>query len=150
MKTELLKNLGSFFANQKEDPKIQLAYLFGSQADATQGALSDYDVAVLFPNNPLPEAKYRLASELTKMLKTKPVDLVVLNLAPIELRYQRIQERKRETDKISFETFKKQDIHEKQGKSYGQNIEKCMELCKKIIINDTSIEKFYQKITEEI
>ena len=87
MQPKLIKNLGSYFADQKIDPSVQLAYLFGSRADGTQGPSSDYDIAVLFSEKPNSEIKYKIAHKLGALLKTNRVDLVVLNSAPIELCY---------------------------------------------------------------
>ncbi len=86
-KPEFINKLGSFFVNEKKEPYIQLAYLFGSRAGSTEGPISDYDITVLFSKAPLHEATYRMAHKLATLLKTLRVDLVVLNRAPIELRY---------------------------------------------------------------
>lgn len=82
-----IKKLNIFFSNQKDKPVVKLAYLFGSRASSVKGPMSDYDIAVLFPNTPPHEATYRLTHKLVTILKTERVDLVVLNRAPIELRY---------------------------------------------------------------
>jgi predicted nucleotidyltransferase len=81
-----IKRLKTFFSSQKREHSIELAYLFGSRADGTEGPISDYDIAVLFSKVPLPEVTYRMAHNLATLLKTEGVDLVVLNRAPIELR----------------------------------------------------------------
>ncbi|HHU82860.1 MAG TPA: nucleotidyltransferase domain-containing protein [Firmicutes bacterium] len=75
------------------EPGVRFAYLFGSQAKGTAGRLSDIDVAVFFD-----EAAYirgsiygpesELVFKLEKALEAGPVDIVVLNKAPILLRYQ--------------------------------------------------------------
>jgi predicted nucleotidyltransferase len=87
MHTELIKSLGSFFSDLRKDSEIQLAYLFGSQADGTQGPISDYDIAVLFTEKPTSQVKYYIAHKLGTLLKTNRVDLILLNYAPIELSY---------------------------------------------------------------
>ncbi len=75
-------------------PDIRLAYLFGSQAKNTAGVLSDIDVAVFFAETAecakenIYGYEYDLALELEKALEAGPVDLVVLNKAPIFLRFQ--------------------------------------------------------------
>jgi predicted nucleotidyltransferase len=86
MKSQI-KRLHTFFSNQEKKHSIDLAYLFGSQALGTQGPISDYDIAVLFSKTPLSKATYGLAHQLADLLMTDRVDLVVLNAAPIELRY---------------------------------------------------------------
>ncbi len=55
--------------------------------------------------------------------------------APIELRYKRITSRMKETDKVDFETFKRQDDYERFGESSGQNIEAAFQHCSLVIKN---------------
>ena len=69
-------------------------YLFGSTAAGTDTRLSDVDVAVLLPEE-LPKADYlefrlELAAELSQLLRTDAVDLVILNEAPPLLRHRAI------------------------------------------------------------
>jgi len=84
---ESIKSLYSFFSSTETKPRIDLAYVFGSQVAGKKGPISDYDIAVLFsePHQSVP--RYELAHELSQVLKTNQVDLIVLNNAPIELRY---------------------------------------------------------------
>jgi hypothetical protein len=84
MKEAVLHKLNSYCGNM---PDILLAYLFGSRASGKVGKLSDYDIAVFLKGGFHPDLKYRLGSELGKILGTARIDLVVLNNAPIELRY---------------------------------------------------------------
>jgi predicted nucleotidyltransferase len=85
--SEIIKSLHSFFSAAKNKPRIDLAYLFGSRAAGKKGPISDYDIAVLY-SGPHPSIlRHELAHELSTVLKTDQVDLVVLNSAPIELRY---------------------------------------------------------------
>jgi len=84
---ELIKKLHSFFSSAKTKAHIDLAYIFGSRADGEEGPISDYDIAVLYAKPPAPDLRYELALKLKKKLMTDRVDLVVLNDAPIELRY---------------------------------------------------------------
>jgi hypothetical protein len=72
--------------NVKED-LIVLAYLFGSRAGGKIGPLSDYDIAVLYSKTPPPQTTCSMAHDIAIRLRTDRVDLVVLNRAPIELRY---------------------------------------------------------------
>jgi predicted nucleotidyltransferase len=85
--SDLIEKLNTFFSNQKNSSLIKLAYLFGSRAGGKIGPISDYDIAVLFSKAPLPNLRYELEYKLKKALMTDRVDLVVLNYAPIELRY---------------------------------------------------------------
>ena len=74
-------------------PDVRFAYLFGSQVKGTAGVLSDIDVAVFFDEKIYAQGniyglEYELVLKLEKALETGRVDLVVLNKAPIFLRYQ--------------------------------------------------------------
>jgi predicted nucleotidyltransferase len=84
---EIIKNLHSFFSGNKKEHYIDLAYIFGSRASGTEGPISDCDIAVLYSEPNPPSLRYELAHKLTTILKAGQVDLVVLNDAPIELRY---------------------------------------------------------------
>ena len=83
----LIKKLGVLFSCGNNEFSIELAYLFGSYACATEGPVSDYDIAVLFSKTVPPEKTYRIAHKLATLLMTERVDMVALNRAPIELRY---------------------------------------------------------------
>ena len=85
--SQLIDTLAVFFAEKTVSPDIRLAYLFGSRAQGSAGPISDYDVAVLFSNSPHYDLRYKLAYDLNKAVMRNQVDLVVLNSAPIELRY---------------------------------------------------------------
>jgi len=82
-----IKRLKAFFSSQKEKHSIELAYLFGSRAGGTEGPISDYDIAVLYSKMPSAAERYSLAHKLAMLLMTDRVDLVVLNHAPVDLRY---------------------------------------------------------------
>jgi len=84
---EIIKTLNSFFSATKNRPRVDLAYLFGSRAAGVEGPISDFDIAVLYSESQPSILRYELAHELKTVLKTDLVDLVVLNNAPIELRY---------------------------------------------------------------
>jgi predicted nucleotidyltransferase len=84
---EIIKNLHSFFCANKTTSRIDLAYIFGSRAAGEEGPMSDFDIAVLFSGTHPSPMRYELSHELKNVLKTDRVDLVVLNKAPIELRY---------------------------------------------------------------
>jgi predicted nucleotidyltransferase len=67
---------------------VVAVYLFGSTARGTDTASSDVDVAVLFERTPdarLNGPRLTLEGELERTLG-RPVDLVVLNTAPVDLR----------------------------------------------------------------
>lgn len=56
--------------------------------------------------------------------------------APVELRYERISSRNKETDHVDFETFKRLDDLESSGESSGQHINAALEKCVLIIQNN--------------
>jgi predicted nucleotidyltransferase len=80
--TSLKARLAAIF----EGRKVVFAYLFGSQAKGNVGPLSDIDIAVCFDET-IPSAEHfdlrlEVLGELTDLLQTDDVDLVVLNEAP--------------------------------------------------------------------
>ena len=78
-------DIKKIFAGEKN---ILLAYIFGSQAIGKTGPLSDYDFAVFLSQKPSFPFKYKLKNKLINILDNKQVDLVILNDAPIELKYK--------------------------------------------------------------
>jgi len=70
-----------------DENNISLAYIFGSQLKGKTGPLSDYDFAIFLSRKPSFQFKYRLKNKLVTILNTGQVDLVILNDAPIELKY---------------------------------------------------------------
>jgi len=90
------------------EPKIILAYLFGSRAQGRVGELSDYDVAILVDGKVADDFRYRFGSRLCKELNTAKVDLIILNSVPIELAYNVISTGKliyqqSVSDRVEFE-----------------------------------------------
>lgn len=91
---------------------IEVVYLFGSQAKNEVKPLSDYDFAVLFDKSASSGERFDLKLELINFLsglfKTGSVDVVDLNSAPINFRYEAIAPRmdiytKSEAVRIDFE-----------------------------------------------
>jgi len=93
-----------------DDPDISAVYLFGSQARGTARAKSDVDLGVLYRRPPAPtlmDQPFELQAELEGALRV-PVDLVVMNTAPVDLVHRILRDGKLllENDKsarISFE-----------------------------------------------
>jgi len=89
MVDEISKKLKYFFEKHEE---IQFAIIFGSLAKGTANVMSDIDIAVMvdprfdkvFPYGYQAE----LTTELMQALKHNDVDVVILNDAPIPLKYQ--------------------------------------------------------------
>ena len=68
--------------------EVRLVYLFGSQVDGEVGPLSDVDLGLLLaPRAPVAAIRSRLAHAFSAVVEDIPVDLVILNRAPIELAY---------------------------------------------------------------
>ncbi|MBI4374179.1 MAG: helix-turn-helix domain-containing protein [Deltaproteobacteria bacterium] len=87
----LLEKLKKFAA--KED-RILLGYLFGSTARGRTRSDSDIDVAFLLKGNPTVEDKISLTSDLTELLSTENIDVVLLNEATPLLRHEIITDGK--------------------------------------------------------
>lgn len=81
-----------------QENNILLACIFGSQLKDKIGPLSDYDFAVFLSQKPSFQFKYKLKNKLLNILNTGQVDLVILNDAPVELKYKVIA-----TGKIIFQ-----------------------------------------------
>jgi len=93
-----LKNkLSILIAMLEEDPDILLAYLFGSHARDEAGPLSDIDIAVLLKpatSKDLFAKKLNLLKELTTLFAGTDIDLVILNEAPLVLKYNILKDSK--------------------------------------------------------
>jgi len=87
--TGIVEKLGRFFEGREE---VQFAILFGSLAKGTANALSDVDVAVMLAPDYKDTTPYgyhaTLTAELMRELERNDVDTVILNRAPIPLKYQ--------------------------------------------------------------
>lgn len=74
-------------------PQVRLVYLFGSHAGGEIGPLSDIDLAMALDRDaPISRLRGELAHRFAEALDAGPVDLIVLNQAPIELAYAVIAE----------------------------------------------------------
>ncbi|ADQ05411.1 DNA polymerase beta domain protein region [Caldicellulosiruptor owensensis OL] len=84
-----IEDLGEFFI--RFGNKVVVAYLFGSFAMGTYTPLSDIDIAILFdkdlPKEIMEELENDIIDGLVKIFKTDEIDLVVLNHAPLSVRY---------------------------------------------------------------
>jgi len=69
-----------------DSPEILVAYLFGSQARETQSPMSDIDVGLLVDKDRTDDSGYGyqagLTADIMSLLRTKAVDVVLLNDAP--------------------------------------------------------------------
>ena len=103
------KKVTEFLDKQK---CVELAYLFGSIAEGKGGKLSDVDLAVFLDVSLSKKEQFNLQlnlmSELTGILKTDRIDLVIMNDAPLTLNYEIIKSNyplvvRDEEQKIDFE-----------------------------------------------
>lgn len=81
----VIKRLQTFF--ERDHPEIVCVYLYGSVARGTPHRDSDIDLAVLYAEAPPPTldgAGFDLGSALEHYMG-QPVDVVVLNRAPVDL-----------------------------------------------------------------
>ncbi len=91
---------------------VNFAYLFGSTVRGDANKLSDVDIAVMLDESlskkDMLNEELNLISELTRVLKSDKIDLVVLNDAPLLLKFNIIKNghvlKSDETKRIAFET----------------------------------------------
>ncbi|KAF5430911.1 hypothetical protein C5S35_04425 [Candidatus Methanophagaceae archaeon] len=90
--TDLYERITDYLNKQE---RVKLAYLFGSVAEGKEGRLSDVDLAVFLDESLSKKQRFnlqlKLISELTSILKTDKIDLVIMNNAPISLNYEIIK-----------------------------------------------------------
>jgi len=81
--------LASYFASLDH---VLLAYIFGSQARGQAGPLSDLDIAVLLDETLDADRSFDMRLEIIggvmDILRIKDIDVVILNQAPLALRYR--------------------------------------------------------------
>jgi predicted nucleotidyltransferase len=84
----IFPKVGEYFCTRSE---IEIGYVFGSYGEHREQPLSDVDLALLFRKEVPPETHFALRLEILKdlfaILKTREVDLVILNEADICLAY---------------------------------------------------------------
>lgn len=83
--------------------------------------------------------------EEVAFLKEKGVVFIGVDAA-IDIRYNRIVKRQRESDFVDFDTFQRQDKRENTGESTGQNIHAALQLCSTIITNNGSYDELVADI----
>lgn len=95
MKRALIPGQNKLMEFLSKQERVKLAYLFGSVARGEAGKLSDVDMAVLLDDSLNKKERFdlqlKLISDMTAILKTDGVDLVVMNDAPIALNYEIIK-----------------------------------------------------------
>ena len=91
----------------------------------------------------------RNPEEVKEFRKRKKFFLIGVE-APIELRYKRIQERKRAEDKLSFEEFKKYEEIENTNSPSSQQLDNCIKLADKVIENGSTLEELHKKVDDAL
>ncbi len=75
--------------------QVKLAYRFGSLVAGRAGALSDVDLGVLLDESLSKHERFKLhlklLDDLTSILKTDRIDLIIMNDAPLSLTYEIIK-----------------------------------------------------------
>jgi predicted nucleotidyltransferase len=106
MNENSLTQLTTIFDSYEE---VKLVYFFGSQASGTPGPLSDYDFAVYFDlidKKKMYNLKLRLLGNISRVLQTDSIDLVIINTAESpELKYHIIKEGKLIFEKEPFKVL---------------------------------------------
>ena len=82
--------------------EVVFAYLFGSQAFGRPTPYSDIDVAVYLNCTPDGEKRLEIIGNLVDALKSDDVDLVILNKAPLPLKFRIIKSGRLLVDKSPF------------------------------------------------
>ncbi len=95
MKRALIPGKNKLVEFLSKQEHVKFAYLFGSAARGEVGKLSDVDMAVLLDDSLNKKERFdlqlKLISDITAILKTDGVDLVVMNDAPLSLNYEIIK-----------------------------------------------------------
>lgn len=66
--------------------------------------------------------------------------------APIEIRYERIKQRKRAGDNVSFETFQEQEKKQLTGNASETQLGVCITMADFLIINDASVNELSSRL----
>ena len=91
----------------------------------------------------------RHPGEIDVLMERDDFFLVAVD-APIKLRYERVQKRKRAGDRISFEEFRDNEKKQMEGKGADIQLGKCIRMSKRIIINDSNIDDLNKKVDKLI
>ncbi len=83
--------------------------------------------------------------EIEELRKNSDFTLVAVD-APAETRFKRLLKRNRLGDAKTPEEFKEQEERENLKNDSNQQLDACMKMADKVIINDTTLEDLYKKI----
>ena len=102
MKESITKRLIEAENYLKVRKDIAFAYLFGSLAENRETHLSDVDIAVYLKEGRFAHKRFEILGDLTDILKTDKLDLVILNTAPLCLKIKIIQARRILADNFPY------------------------------------------------
>jgi len=92
----------------------------------------------------------RTPGEIQSLRDKGPFFLWAVDAAP-DLRYERIQSRKSETDAVSFETFLKNEAREMNASDPNkQNLKACIEQADEVFTNNGDLRALYQQIEKAL
>ncbi|MDP8230109.1 MAG: AAA family ATPase [Candidatus Gorgyraea atricola] len=91
----------------------------------------------------------RNPAEVEALKRLDDFILVGVN-APVEMRFKRGIDRKRPGDAQTLDDFIEKEKKENKNDPRNQQLKKCLQLVDALIINDSTLEKFYKKIDETI
>lgn len=81
---EIEIKLREFFSNYNclnQSNRVEFAYIFGSMARGDNSPVSDIDIAIFFNQSPSLDEELALFCDISKVLKTDKIDLLILNSA---------------------------------------------------------------------
>lgn len=87
---ERLPQVKTYFAERRD---VVFSYLFGSVASGRTHPLSDVDVAVYLEGSDISEKRLEILGDLSNILKTDEIDLIILNTAHLTLKMKVLQSR---------------------------------------------------------
>ena len=87
----------------------------------------------------------RNPGEITELKKNKDFFLLGID-APVELRFKRIKERKRFGEAKTLAQFMKMEERENFKNKANQQLDKCLEMADKVIVNNSTLEELHNKI----
>ena len=89
----------------------------------------------------------RNPKEVDFLRKQKNFILLAID-APVELRYERVKKRRREESASTIQEFIKKEAEEMTNRTKRQQLLNCMKVADFLIINDSSLECFRQKLED--
>jgi len=132
---------------RKIEPSRENLIKLGNELRKEKGAsvLADLAVKKIKDKKDCVVDSIRNPFEIKALRKLKGFTLIGID-APAEIRFRRAMERKRHGDPETIEDFIEKEKKENTRSSTNQQLDNCLKLADKMIINDSTIEKFHKKI----